>query len=141
MKRRKDIILDNKYNQNDIEADINKDIKIDDNFLIEDTINPELEQFIYNQLKKKLPDSDFVFKKGWRKQKNEEFVRLFYEIYKELDCRFFNEIEYFIAFCDIFKIPYQYFYQNLFPGYKIKMLDILDEKFNVMNRNKFFKIF
>ena len=77
------------------------------------------------------------------KQNIESFMNCFYNFYNSsyFDSQFMNDIEYLVFFCEYFKINYNLVFENLLPDFKNKILVYLDNKYNVLNNNKFYQIF
>lgn len=147
MRNFSDKILDNKYNQNDIQYEIFTDFKIDAgfndlNYNKEADLSPDqlqLQEKLYNYI-----DTNYknMLKLKLKKQDFNVLQEIFYNFYKtELDRIYYNEYDLFKAFCSFFGLHSDDFFYKLLPGYKEKVLNQIDNNNHILQKEKFFKIF
>lgn len=143
MKRKKDNILDNNYNTNDISFSVLPDIKVDPAFR---GMNPEnvdsydhhklqqLEEFIILELNK--------FNIDELKKNRKKTLDVFYLIYEKLDLRYYTEVEFFIYFCEMLKLNIKEFYMMILPKLRTKLLiSVTSNMNNNTNRIIYHKLF
>ena len=144
-----DKIFDNDYNTNNIKFEYyGDDIVIDKEFQYERHGQYEnfeyikkidLEQKLYeftNKINKKL------LKLRCRKETLPEFIEHFYEFYNNnQDPVLYNNIDFVTIFCEFFNIDYKSFFNSLLPNTKLDILNFLNEKYDITNKNEFYNIF
>lgn len=143
-KRKVDNVLDNGFNMNEIIFKQLPDIQIEASYK---SRNPEIEdayEYIRIQELEILIESEFKAKRKKHKRLNREHtLEFFYELYRKLDLNYYNEVEFFVAFCEIGEIKMRDFYALMLPKMKSKIMNILAENTGskLLNRTKFFKLF
>lgn len=142
--RNRDIILDNKFNTNEIEFVQLPDIKIEASYRCR---NKEVnDSYEYNRLQ----NLDYFMEKyllefnlyNKTKSKN-ELLLVFYKMLQQINKEDYNEVEFFVYFCENLNLNMKEFYNLLLPRIKEKMLKILKENTNgkVFKKSKFTKLF
>lgn len=145
-KRTQDLILDNKYNRGEYDFEQLPNVKILEQFQNLEVYHSSYEYYRNESLNESLSLiwDDTEWKKYYKHNKKipkDQLSELYTFFKKNFDDSTYTNIELFIGIADFLDVNYKNLYDMTSTLFKQELLEELNNKYNIINENKIYKLF